>query len=357
MMTDLLPHKKTVAIVDCKYLPLSPDAECLGGSETWVIEIAKAFARNGWHVVVFANVRAPLIIGATEWYPLSLAGYRSDYQIFDIAIFSRGFIFSNTIRAHRRYLMFHDLGLACPVPPEDVCNLGRVDRFYVLSDYAKNFVLSHVLRAPLDRFFLTHNGIDYSLYSSKVEKEPSMVWSSCKERGFGFFVKYVLPDILTAVPDFTLHVCSYNDYKDEVYADVPAPLRQHMIFHGRLNKQELAVLQCRSKIWCYPNLGYSELDPSGEFGETFCITAVENLAAGNVIIAGDFGGLQTTLQGYPLLGTEYYVNGRVPSENLTEYGRFLATYCIKALRGEYAPVLRGDPDRYTWDAAYATFVS
>lgn len=357
MMPDLIAAKKTVAVVDCMYLPFKPSDSCLGGSETWIVEIAKAFAGFGWHVVVFANTGNPVITGSIEWFPFEHLRRRCEYQVFDIAIFSRGFIFSNIIRATRNYLMFHDLALARAVDPVDRSNFNRIDRLYVLSDYAKDFIRTHVVSAPEDRFFLTHNGIDYNLYSRSVNKQPAMVWSSCRERGFGFFVAQVLPTILAAVPEFVLHVCSYNDYGPQAYIDIPAELKKHMVFHGKLGKQELAALQCGTKVWCYPNLGYLDVAPDCEFGETFCITAVENLAAGNIIIAGDFGGLQTTLQGYPLLGRDYYLNRRIPAEKLEDYGRYLADYCIAALRDEYTPLHCIPPHKYTWEAAAMTFIN
>ena len=60
---------------------------------------------------------------------------------------------------------------------------------------------------------------------------------------------------------------------------------------GKLSKEELAEYQKKSKIWVYP----------GTFPETFCITAVENAAACNVIIAPLSYGLGSTLQNIPYL--------------------------------------------------------
>ena len=54
---------------------------------------------------------------------------------------------------------------------------------------------------------------------------------------------------------------------------------------GKLSKEDLASYQKRSKVWVYP----------GQFPETFCITAVENANAGNVIISPLSYGLSTTL--------------------------------------------------------------
>ena len=349
--------QKSLAIVDCQYFPFDPAKSCQGGSETWIIEIAKVFTKNNWHVVVFANVQGLMILNGIEYYPFDLLEYRCKYQIFDIVIFSRGMLFSNSIISRRNYMMFHDLGLAKPIPQPEIKNIIKLDRIYALSEYAKQFVKNRIFNLPAEKFFITHNGIDYGLYRPAKHKEISMVWSSCKERGFDFFIKNVMPEITARIPDFILHVCSYNNYGDADYADIPSELKSHVKFHGRLDKKSLADLQCSAKIWCYPNLGYLDLNPNNEFGETFCITAVENLAADNVIITGDFGGLQTTLSGYPLLGREYYADDKIPLSRLSEYGKYLADYCIDALLDKYKPVYDGDKYKYTWDNAFLDFIS
>lgn len=353
MLKNSVNLQKTVAIIDCNFdIQLDPNKKDYGGSETWILELAKEFVNQNWHVVIFANVNGIQLTNGIEYYPYNLLQYRSKYQIFDIAIFSRGLICSDIITAKKNYIMFHDLWLPKGISKNDAKNLQYIDNIYVLSDYSKNWIINNIPYIPTDRFKLTHNGIDYTLYEKKYQKSNSMVWSSCKERGLNFFITYVLPLIIQQIPDFTLHICSYNNYE----YNINDSLKNNIKFHGKLSKIELAELQCKSKIWCYPNLGYIDSPYKMKFAETFCITAVENIAADNIIIAGDFGGLQTTLKNYPLVGADFYENEEIAPEKYIEYGKYLANYCIKALNGELKIEYNKNDYIYTWENAVKSFI-
>lgn len=338
--------KKIIGIYDCgPRLPFNINSVTMGGSETWIREIALQFSELNWHIIIFANVPHIQFIDNIELVPANLLQYRCSYQHFDKFIFSRGLENTQYIDCNDISLMFHDTELARIGSKSDIQFAKKLKHIYVLSDYGKKCVENLSVKLPLDRFKITNNGIDYTLYNKTVEKTNSMVWSSCKERGFDFYVQYVVPHIIKEIPDFTTYICSYNDYANLENSDL------NIKFLGKLNKQELADIQLQAKIWCYPNLGHviNIANKDVPFGETFCITAVENVAAKNIIIAGDMGGLQTTLSGYPLVGKEFYTNDRIEIEKYNEYGKYLADLCIKALKDEFKPEL---PDKmYTWKSA------
>lgn len=351
-MKNIYPQKKTVAIVDCQLMNFQITSDNLGGSQTWILEIAKEFEKHNWHVVIFANINELVIINNIEYIPLKWFKNRFSFQVFDLTIFSRGIICFDLIKSKRKYLILHDMGVARLIQPYDI---NKIDRIYILSQYAKDYVKNNVFtNISDDKFYLTHNGIDYNLYKNINQKENSMVWSSCKERGFDFFVEFVLPQIIKSIPDFILHVCSYNNY---TYDNINDSIKNNLKFHGKLSKRDLANLQCKSKIWCYPNLGYTNKDGSNIFGETFCITAVENLIANNIIIAGNYGGIQTTLKGYPLVGTQFYQNGKILPHKHEMYGKYLAKYCINALTNNYKPIYNYKNTKFTWNNAYNTFIN
>ena len=354
MLKNSVNLQKTVAIIDCILdKQLDPNKNDHGGSETWILEIAKEFVNQNWHVVIFANVNGIQLTNGIEYYPYNLLPYRSKYQIFDIAIFSRGLICSDIITAKKNYIMFHDLWLPRGISQTDAKNLQYIDNIYVLSDYSKQWIINNLPFIPTDRFRLTNNDVNYSLYNKKYQKTNSMVWSSAKERGLKFFTTYVLPLIIQQIPDFTLHICLYNN---DGY-NIPEALKNNIKYHGKLSKTELAELQCKSKIWCYPNLGRLEFPYNHlKFAETFCITAIENMAADNIIIAGDLGGFQTTLKNYPLVGTDFYENEEITPEKHVEYGKYLADYCIKALKGELKIDYNKNDYIYTWEKAVKSFI-
>ena len=163
-----------------------------------------------------------------------------------------------------------------------------------------------------------------------------MVWSTCFERGLDFFVDFVFHKIKREVPDFELKLCSYNDYNKRYNG---------IAYLGKLSKEELASEQCKAKIWCYPNLGYTTTE--NPLKETFCITAVENAAAGNCILTTDLGGLGTTCRGVDFLSNEFYSDERI--DRLEEYGTYLSKKCIDALNGKFFTCF--DVSKFTWENA------
>jgi glycosyltransferase involved in cell wall biosynthesis len=116
-------------------------------------------------------------------------------------------------------------------------------------------------------------------------KENSMIWSSSLARGFEDFYEYVFFPVFQKVPDFKLYVCTGTIAPKDYYLLKKAELLPGVEVLGKLSKEDLASYQKRSKVWVYP----------GQFPETFCITAVENANAGNVIISPLSYGLSTTL--------------------------------------------------------------
>lgn len=46
--------KKIIGIYDWFNFDLN-STDILGGSETWIVEIAKQFSNHGWHVIVYCN--------------------------------------------------------------------------------------------------------------------------------------------------------------------------------------------------------------------------------------------------------------------------------------------------------------
>lgn len=344
--------QKVIGIYDCGVrVPFDFNSVTMGGSETWLREIAIQFAMLNWHVVLFVNVQQPQIMGNIELVPCSLMPYRCSYQHFDKFIFSRGLENTQVVDCDDTALMLHDTELARIGSKQDIIYAQKLSKIYALSEYGKNCARKFMSEELISKVSLTYNGIDYALYKNKVAKTNSMVWSSCKERGFDFYVKYVLPHIIKEVNDFTTYVCSYNNYAD-LNNDA-----LNIKFLGKLNKQELADKQLQAKIWCYPNLGHV-INANGidvDFGETFCISAVENMAADNIIIAGDMGGLQTTLSDYPLIGKHFYnSNNHITEDKYKEYGKYLAEYCIKALKGEWKPIR--SKLKYTWKGAVLTLL-
>ena len=310
----------------------------LGGSETWLNKISEAFSNLGHEVFLFVNTPEEHDFKNVHYLKKESFDKVCANTEFDYFYYSRGIKGMNKVKCKNISLMMHDMGLF-HYPGEPV-NFAALKHIYVLSNWNRSFMGTQYTIPRVSNFFkLTHNGIDMDFYKDvdASKKTNSMVWSSCFERGLDFFVKLVYPKIKAFVPDFELKICSYNKY------DFSAPGITNL---GRLTKSELAEEQKKAKIWCYPNLGMST--QGYIFKETFCISAVENAAAGNCILTTSLGGMGTTCKGVNFLSSDFYDDSEI-IENPVLYGDYLANMCIKALLNNYFTTF--DCHKYTWENA------
>lgn len=310
----------------------------LGGSETWLVEISSAFSDLGHEVYLFVNTPTEHDYKNVHYIKKEHFEDVCSKVEFDNFIYSRGVIGKDKVKTKSISLMLHDMGIH--FNRGEHFELSDFKHIYVLSDWHK--MLIHTLyNIPVSDFIKkTINGVNLDLYKDvdKSKKENTMIWSSCFERGLEFFLQYVYPKIKALVPDFTLKICSYNTYR------VNAP---GVVNLGRLTKSQLAEEQKKAKIWCYPNIGISSHQHL-PFKETFCITAVENAAAGNCILTTKLGGMGTTCKGVQFLSSDFY-NDQELIDHPETYGNYLADECVKALKSEFFTTF--DHTKFTWENA------
>lgn len=269
----------------------------MGGSETWAIELAKEFSYAGYDVTVFAMPETDHDICEN----CHLVHYNKYFENlrdleFDFFIFSRvtGPI-SPYLKCKNVYLMAHDVVFITDQNTPYNIGQGKVKAYCYLSEWHKQNLLEIYNCAGLtgNVLYPVTNGYSKNFYENIEldKKENCMIWSSAIVRGFDLFYKWVFLPVLMRYPDFKLYICGYAAIPEEQQIHENCKLLPGVEVLGKLSKEELAEYQKKSKIWVYP----------GTFPETFCITAVENAAAGNVIIAPLSYGLGSTLQNIPYL--------------------------------------------------------
>ena len=337
-----------------------------GGSETWAVEIASAFNRLGFHVIVFGKPEYWKFDGeGVEYVPYSLFESRCQYQHFDYFISSRrAEEITPYLECPNIYLMSHEIGIferywGNTVPFEGL-KMDKVKKIAVLSKWHYNATKNLYPKLKDSQLFLTYNGINQDLYadSDKVEKRNMMVWSTCLNRGMTFFGERVLPKILEKVPDFELNICSYNT---DIAGKLPTGPNVH--FLGSLNRNELAALQKQAKIWILPNYGFNDF---GEpLHESFCITSVENAMAENAIICFNKDGITTTLEGYSGILDASWFNDNASDfsdDDLEALSKQLADAAVEILyNDDYRIALGYEAKRiarkYTWDNSARTWLN
>lgn len=341
----------------------------MGGSETWAADLAAEFSRRGHQVFLFGDcAEAHIDRDGVLWVPHQEMADTMKYDWLDVLISSRSIepIRQKNLHASQVFVMVHDVFIHQD-PNHDLMD-WRVKKFAYLSDWHRDFLLSHHKGMPRDKMFLTMNGVNRELYRPWEPKESSTykeaefrrkrnqsVWSSSPDRGLRQLLQ-ILPAIRAAVPDFKVIVCYGFDNWEKAaalrqnpkelmeIAALKALMKQPGVeYLGRIDKKTLARHQMESKVWLYPTW----------FSETFCITAVENGLARTAPVTSNLAGLKTTLGGN---SPEYGPPLITGDSHSPEYLREFTAMAICALtddskRMEWASKAYKAVEGYTWQAA------
>lgn len=351
-------HMKTIGIYLGKYMPSITTGEHhwdedtvakgMGGSETWAYEVGTRLANKGYDVTIYADPEYDhdpcpgfhLVTYQRYFYDV----LRREYDYFIYSRYASVDTILPHLKCHNVYVMVHDICVVTPDHNTKQIGLGRIKKYCYLSDWHKEYLLSLYSDIGLTDSLLhkVSNGYSEQFYKDVDlnNKENSMIWSSSLARGFEDFYEYVFFPVFQKVPDFKLYVCTGTIAPKDYHLLKKAELLPGVEVLGKLSKEDLASYQKRSKVWVYP----------GQFPETFCITAVENANAGNVIISPLSYGLSTTLNDVQYLKDLNL--GILNKENAHEY----VDLTIKALTNDEERLKLANEcingcKTYSWDRA------
>lgn len=326
----------------------------MGGSETWAAELAAEFSRRGNQVFLFGDCKeAHIDRDGVAYIPHQEMESTLEYDWLDVLISSRSIepIRQKRLHASQVFVMVHDVFIHQD-PNHDLMD-WRVKGYAYLSDWHKDFLLSHHKGMSQGKMFLTMNGVNQGLYqnANRYPKKNQTVYSSSPDRGLLQLLQ-ILPAIRQAVPDFKVLVAYgfHNWESAAVRRNNPEEMRHIQAikeglkqpgveYLGRIDKKTLARHQMESKVWLMPEW----------FSETFCITAVENGLARNAILTSDHAGLKNTVgNGGILLPWE----GRYTDKYLREFVAHAVQILLnESARNAWAQKAYDKMAGYTWASA------
>lgn len=320
----------------------------IGGSETWAYEVAMRLPQYGFDVTMYADPETDhdpcknfhLVSYEKFWYD-------SLHREFDYFIFSRvasADVVHPYLKCHNVFAMVHDVCLVTANNSQTDISLSRIKKFGYLSEWHKENLLNLYSNTGMNETMLykVSNGYSSEYYKNIdfSKKTNSILWSSSLMRGFDDFYEYVALPIIKEMPDFMVYVCCGTIFDADLEYLKRIEYLPNVKVLYKLSKEALAEYQKQAKIWIYP----------GSWPETFCITAVENANAGNVIIGPLSYGLSTTLENIdylhewnmPVLNEEtatQYVENAIKVLTDDEYRVSLAMQSIAGC------------NQYNWDRA------
>uniref|UniRef100_A0A6C0KWN6 Glycosyltransferase 2-like domain-containing protein n=1 Tax=viral metagenome TaxID=1070528 RepID=A0A6C0KWN6_9ZZZZ len=287
----------------------------VGGSETYIIEMARHIQRQGhFQVMVFCNCEEEEEFEGVHYINLSLYFDFIRVKYVHTCIISRfseyypATILSNVDNI---YMVAHDLTLTGLVIP--IHNKLRkifcltewhvsyfTEQFPILKDYLVPFYYG-INPLFLDSIESTENimQIEDSIKMEITEKAPEkiknkFIYSSFPNRGLLQLLQ-MWPQILEAHPDATLDIYAdvNGEWVNRVEPEMMKEVRELLFnskysnikYHGWVNKSVLADAWKTAEYWFYPCI----------FMETFCLTALEAALTKTIVIANDLAALQNTV--------------------------------------------------------------
>lgn len=280
------------------WTPKNLDEGGIGGSETATIYTARDFVRKGWRAKVFGDcLGKEYVYDGVEYIHHEKFVDFLAVQKMDLFVSSRRpDVFNLPIRAGRSACLAHDIWLS-PDKNADL-HVDRVDKFFVLSPWHKQFFMSHHQGVPENKIYITRDGVDLGRFKEPLRHvKGRMIYSSSPDRGLETLLD-CLPRIRKEVPHAEVHVFyGFSNWEkfNEMRNDQPmlAKIRAlkarlnevGVVYRGRMGQRELAQEMLQAELAPFPTW----------FQETFYITGTELMAAGVPIVSSDLAAIQTTV--------------------------------------------------------------
>ena len=269
----------------------------VGGSETYIIEMATYIQKHGhYKVIVFCNCDNSEIFNDVEYLHLS------NYQDFISNIYVNTCIISRYSEYYPAatlsnidniYLIAHDLTFTGNIIPVH----NKLKKIFCLTEWHVSY-LSNIFPQLKDYFVPFYYGIDFNKFLSDditIKQKNKFIYSSFPNRGLLELLQ-MWPKIYDKYNDASLHIfCDLNgEWVNRVatnkITEIKLLIEQYeskynIHNHGWVDKKTLANAWLTSEYWLYPCT----------FQETFCLTALEAALTKTLAITNNLAALQNTV--------------------------------------------------------------
>jgi glycosyltransferase involved in cell wall biosynthesis len=298
----------------------------MGGSETWIIEMARWISRFGkFHVVVFCKTDKPQFYEDVGYNPIELfyefiATTKVEYCI--ISRYTEYIPIAIHGHAQNIGLIFHDnLSPELIIPVHD-----KIKNIWGLTQWHANQI-KQVFPQFEDKIGYINYGVDQSKFHKSTKIKNKFIYSSFPNRGLVILLK-MWPKIIKEYPDSTLHIyCNLeqewvNAVAPEMMKEIKTLLKINKTGiknHGWVSKKELAESWGSAEYFLYPCI----------FEETFCLTALEAAISETCVITNGLAAL-----------------GETAKHGLTIYGNPLTQEWQKECLNKLFEIMKGKRNNY-----------
>jgi hypothetical protein len=272
----------------------------VGGSETYIIEMARYIQRSGeFDVYVFCNCLEEENFEGVIYKPLN------DYYSF----IKQNYIHTCIVSRYSEYLpvtfkgcienvymVVHDLTPTGVVIPVD----KKLKKILCLTEWHVEY-FTQIFPSLKNITVPFYYGIDFSKFKNNnitLKEQYKFIYSSFPNRGLLQLLQ-MWPKIHEFQPQASLHIYCDIDGKwvNQVEGEMMNKVRRlfseygvtenkmNIYYHGWVNKQTLSEAWLSSDVWFYPCT----------FMETFCLTALEAALTKTLVITNNLAALQNTV--------------------------------------------------------------
>jgi hypothetical protein len=260
----------------------------VGGSETWVIEMARNLSTK-YNVIVFCNCDKNGYFENVGYNQISMFHQFVANNTIEHCIISRYTEYVPVaIKGHIEniYIIFHDLLSSNKIIPID----PKIRYIFGLTNWHRDYIKNIF---PQFKIKSLYYGIDQEKFIPTQKIKNSFIYSSFPNRGLIVLLK-MWPRILNILPDSTLNIyCNIEqEWVNQVSPDQMKEIKNLLkinktgiTVHGWVSKKELSKAWNSAEYWLYSCI----------FEETFCLTALEAAMSKTFVISNNLAALSETI--------------------------------------------------------------
>lgn len=266
----------------------------IGGSETYIIEMARWIQKSGqFRVLVFCRCEEMDIFENVMYLPITeYVKYISENRVYSCIISRFMEYVPCSLLGHvdNVYIVLHDVmpeGTIIPVYP-------KLKKIFCLSEWHVGHFLK-MFPQFTDRTLPFYYGVNQSLDMTEFVKIPyKFIYSSYPNRGL-LNLLTMWPSIVEREPRASLHLyCNIDgewvnravpEEMKKIRELLRGPSLKNVYYHGWVSKQVLMESWATADVWFYPT----------QFIETFCLTALECAISKTLAITMDLGSLKNVV--------------------------------------------------------------
>jgi glycosyltransferase involved in cell wall biosynthesis len=273
------------------------DTHGVGGLETTYLELPAALAKRGHDCYVFCKCDTEHRYEGVWYIPTHRLMQYASWKP-DVLVSSRWYDPFYIIPDAKKIIWMQDNFYS---DPNHADVLDKADRIICSSKWHRDWVKRHVGIRPLNYGVkVIPLAVRAELFKQPIIRNPlQVIYSSNPNRGLNRLKEYwqelsdIIPGIHLTVTYGWQGLSTWSKdpkwqaevEKDKEDTEAWAKAAGNVNFTGRLVKKELAKVMLNSSLSLYPT----------NFWETFCLTALENQAAGVPTVTTNIGALQNTL--------------------------------------------------------------